>query len=65
MLRLVHEPALDRVLVDVVELLPQHLLPLDTLRVRSFLPELVRPVAALGLDRKLHPFQQWLRVVGF
>ena len=36
-----HHPAFDRVVVQILELLLQHLIADDRLRVRSFLPDLI------------------------
>ena len=40
-----HEATLDRVIVDIVDLLLHHLITVDFLRVRAFLPDLM---AAFG-----------------
>ena len=47
MRRIADEPSLDRVLVNVLELLPQHLLVLNDLRMASFLPQLELSIALM------------------
>jgi hypothetical protein len=55
MLRQIDETPLDEIVVDVFQLLAHHQLALDTLRVATFLPELVLGV---GLVPTLEQGQQ-------
>src|SRR4051794_28531750 len=58
MRRMADVPSLDGVLVDVLELLPQHLLILDDLRMTSFLPQLERSIALMPLLMVLQAVEQ-------
>ena len=42
--RIVYIAALDRVVVDVLDLLPHHRFILNQLRMRAFLPDLIFPI---------------------
>jgi len=53
----VHISAFYRIVMDVIQLLPQDRFILNNLWMRSFLPKLIFPVIAMGLAEKLHTFQ--------
>jgi len=41
---IIHIPAFDRIIMDILDFLTHHLIPLNEFRMTPFLPELVCPI---------------------
>ena len=64
-LRQIHIAPLDRIAVDVVELLPHNRLAEDHFGMASLLPELILPIQLVRLPGETQPRQKTLRLSRF